>query len=76
MDADRFVIYFAIKLVPVLGDYSRRKVNSMAIMGTCFIHMDVRVPPETAEAAGAIIIFLAPFFPEVIPIKHLLSQRE
>ena len=73
VDADRFVQYVRTKLVPVLGNFSRREPRSVVIMDNCSIHLDVRVR-ELIEGAGAILVYSAPYCPAYIPIEYLFHQ--
>lgn len=73
VDADRFVQYVRDKLVPVLGNYSRREPHSVVIMDNCSIHLDERVT-ELIESTGAIIIYSSPYSPELIPIEFMFGQ--
>jgi len=73
VDADRFVEYVEKKLVPVLGNYSRQEAHSVVIMDNCSIHLDPRVR-ILIEGAGAIIIYSAPYSPELIPIEYMFHQ--
>lgn len=73
VDADRFVEYVEKKLVPVLGNYDRQEPHSVVIMDNCSIHLDPRVR-TLIEGAGAIIIYSAPYSPEIIPIEYMFHQ--
>jgi len=73
VDADRFVEYVRDKLCPVLGNYANEEPNSVAFMDNCSIHLDPRVR-QLIEATGAIIVFSAPYCPELIPIEYMFHQ--
>jgi len=73
VDTERFVEYIRNKLVPVLGNYSRREPRSVVIMDNCSIHLDSRVR-QLIEATGAILLYSAPYSPELIPIEYMFSQ--
>jgi transposase len=73
VDSNRFVEYVREKLVPVLGRYDRQEPNSVVIMDNCSIHLDPAVS-QLITAAGAIIIYSAPYCPEVIPIEYMFHQ--
>ena len=73
VDADRFVEYFKNKVVPILGNYFRREPHSVVIMDNCSIHIDHRIL-QMVQDAGAIIIFSAPYSPELIPIEYMFHQ--
>ena len=73
VDADRFVEYIRDTLVPLLGNFARGEPHSVVIMDNCSIHMDSRVR-ELIEGAGAIIVYSAPYAPELIPIEYMFHQ--
>jgi transposase len=73
VDTDRFVRYVEEKLVPVLGNFLKRERRSVVIMDNCSIHMDPRVR-ELIEAAGAILVYSAPYSPELIPIEFMFAN--
>jgi transposase len=73
VDADRFVQYVQKKLVPMLGNYSKQEPHSVVIMDNCSIHIDIRVR-QLIEATGAIIVYSAPYSPELIPIEYMFHQ--
>jgi hypothetical protein len=73
VDAERFVEYVRTKLVPILGNFLRKEPHSVVIIDNCSIHLDERVR-ERIEAAAAIIVFSAPYAPELIPIEYMFSQ--
>ena len=73
VDTDRFVRYVEEKLVPVLGNFLKRERRSVVIMDNCSIHMHPRVR-ELIEAAGAILIYSAPYSPELIPIEFMFAN--
>jgi transposase len=47
--------------------------NSAVIMDNCSIHIDPRIV-KLIEDAGAIIIYSAPYCPEIIPIEYMFNQ--
>ena len=73
MDTERFIEYVRTCLVPVLGNYWRKEPHSVVIMDNCSIHIDKRVR-ELIENAGAILIYSAPYCPELIPIEYMFHQ--
>ena len=73
VDADRFVVYFRNKVVPILGYYLKREPHSVVIMDNCSIHIDYRII-EMVKEAGAIIIFSASYSPELNPIEYMFHQ--
>ena len=58
---------------PVLGNFSRNEPHSVVIMDNCSIHLDLRVR-ALIEGAGAIIVYSAPYSPELIPIEYMFHQ--
>ena len=73
VDSDRFVEFVERKLCPVLGNYARREPRSVVIMDNCSIHLDPRVK-ALIEACGAIIVYSAPYSPDLIPIEYMFHQ--
>lgn len=73
VDSDRFVESVQNKLVPILGSYLCEEPNSVVVMDNCSIHLDERVK-QLIEDAGAIILYSAPYCPEVIPIEYMFHQ--
>jgi hypothetical protein len=73
VDADRFVEFVRDELVPHLGNYERREAHSVVIMDNCSIHIDARVK-ELIEGAGAVLLYSAPYCPEVIPIEYMFHS--
>ena len=73
VDADTFVQYVRLYLVPSLGNYSLNQPRSVVIMDNCAIHLDLRVK-ELIEGAGAILVYSAPYCPEVIPIEYMFHN--
>jgi len=62
VDTERFVVYVETKLVPELGNFLNCEPHSVVIMDNCSIHLDPRVA-AFIEAAGAIIVYSAPYYP-------------
>jgi transposase len=73
VDADRFCTYIEQYLCPVLGNYERGEPHSVVIMDNCSIHLDPRVK-ALIEGRGAILIYSAPYSPELIPIEYMFHQ--
>ncbi len=73
VDAERFTTFVREKLVPVLGNYERKELRSVVIMDNCKIHVDPEIR-RMIYSAGAIIIYSAPYCPDVIPIEFMFSQ--
>ena len=68
-----FVEFVRDKLVPVLGNFQKGEAHSVVIMDNCSIHLDSRVR-ELIEGAGAIILYSAPYCPDLIPIEYMFNQ--
>ena len=73
LDADKFVEIFERSICPVLGNYSLGEAHSVVVLDNCSIHMDPRVK-ALAETRGAIIVYSAPYCPQVIPIEYMFHQ--
>jgi hypothetical protein len=73
VDEQRFVQYVREILCPVLGNFNLREARSVVIMDNCSIHMHHHVR-ELIEAKGAIIIYSAPYSPELIPIEYMFKS--
>jgi DDE superfamily endonuclease len=73
LDADKFVEIFERSICPVLGNYSRGEPRSVIVFDNCTIHMDPRIK-ALADARGAIIVYSAPYCPEVIPLEYMFHQ--
>jgi transposase len=73
MTMERFVQYVREKMVPILGNFLRGEKHSVVILDNCSVHMDPRVA-QMIEDAGAIIIYSAPYCPELIPIEFMFSK--
>jgi transposase len=73
VDTERFYRYMQTHVAPILGNYLRQESNSVVIMDNCSIHIDGRIT-KLIEDAGAIIIYSAPYCPEIIPIEYMFSQ--
>lgn len=72
VDTERFEEYTEEKLVPKLGNYSRREPNSVVLMDNAIIHVSEIVLNAIARA-GAILIFTAPYSPDKNPIEFNFS---
>lgn len=73
VDTERFLLYVKDDLCPSLGNFYRQEPHSVVIMDNCSIHLDPRVK-TLIEARGAILIYSAPYCPEVIPIEYMFSK--
>jgi len=58
---------------PILGNNFMQELNSSVKMDNCSIHIDPRIV-KLIEDAGVIIIYSAPYCPEIIPIEYMFNQ--
>jgi len=68
VDADYFETWVEHHLCPSLGDYSKGAPRSIVVMDNASTHMDGRVE-EMIRATGAILVYTAPFSPDLNPIE-------
>jgi transposase len=73
METEDLVEYVERRLVPFLGNYERREPHSVVVMDNVGTHLDGRVR-ELIEAAGARLVYSAPYSPELIPIEYMFSK--
>jgi len=73
--SDIFFRYFENFVVPVLGSYAKREANSIVIMDNASIHHAIIEKMESLawEEKGAIILFTAPYSPDLNPIEYFFS---
>jgi hypothetical protein len=72
VDRDRFVQYVRTSLCPCLGSFVKGEPRSIVVMDNASTHMDPRVRAAIREA-GAILIYLPPYSPELNPIEKMFS---
>ena len=73
VDSDRFFQYVTDYLVPNLGNFDNKEPHSVVVMDNCSIHIDPRVDKAIRDA-GAIIVYSAPYSPELIPIESMFHS--
>ena len=71
--AEIFEEFMRVKVVPFLGNYSRGEPHSVVVMDNCSIHMSAEVE-EMVRDAGAILLYSAPYAPDLIPIEAMFSK--
>ena len=72
MDADLFVMWVELCLVPVLGSYARGEPNSIVLLDNVSQHWDDRVLAPI-RATGAIVIYTPRYSPQWNPIEPAFS---
>jgi transposase len=73
VNTDRFVQWIEERLVPLLGDYGRMEAISVVVLDNASIRHDDRVV-EAIEAAGARVLYTAPYSPDLNPIEWMFAQ--
>lgn len=73
VDTEGFEWFVEHKWSPVLGNYDLGEPHSVVVMDNCSIHISSRVK-QLIEAAGAVIVYSAPYCPEVMPIENIFHQ--
>lgn len=72
-DGAMFVEYIRTKVAPLLGNYLLGEPHSVVVMDNCSIHMRAEVEALISQR-GAILIYSAPYSPELIPIEAMFKQ--
>ncbi|CAJ1934662.1 unnamed protein product [Cylindrotheca closterium] len=72
VDTERFGQFVEQRLVPILGQYTEKEPNSVVIMDNASIHMSDQIE-EMISAAGAMLLFTAPYSPHINPIEYFFS---
>ena len=73
VDAERFEQYLQQHVAPILGNAALREPNSIVIMDNASIHDSTRVR-EIIEGAGALLVYTAPYSPELNPIEYMFGE--
>ena len=73
IDADRFILWVEGQLVPCLGQAKLGQPRSIVVLDNAPQHQDPRTV-ALIEAAGAIVIFTAPYSPDLNPIEFAFHQ--
>lgn len=73
VDGERFEMWVENMLVPVLGNYERGEARSIVVLDNASVHHSDRVV-RLIEEAGAVVIYTAPYTPELNPIEYMFRQ--
>lgn len=75
IDAEIFLTYFEYWVIPVLGSYDKGEPNSIVLMDNASIHHKLRdrLMAMAWEEKGVIILFTAPYSPDINPIEFFFS---
>ena len=73
VDTERFLLYLAEKIVPHLGSAVLCQPRSIVVMDNAPVHTDPRVK-QMINAAGALLIYCAPYSPDLNPIEPCFHQ--
>ena len=73
IDGERFYQYVVEKICPYLGCYMNSEARSIVVMDNATIHHDPRIM-EAIEAAGARLVYTAPYSPDLMPIEFAFHQ--
>lgn len=73
VDTERFLLWVQTKLCPMLGRYDRMEKRSVVVLDNATIHHDDRVV-KAIEATGALVIYTAPYSPDLNPIEWMFAQ--
>jgi DDE superfamily endonuclease len=68
-----FTFWLYDHLIPLLGDYSRQENRSIVVLNNATIHHSDEIV-ELIESTGAIILYLAPYSPDLNPIELMFGQ--
>jgi transposase len=75
VDADRFVQWVTERLVPTLGRFDYGDPNSIVILDNASVHHSLlAIVKALFYEAGAIVIFLSPYSPDLNPIEQCFKH--
>ena len=69
VDAERFEQYVEQDLCPQLGSYANDEPNSIVVMDNASVHNSIKIR-RLIEQAGAVLVYTAPYSPELNPIEN------
>ena len=72
VDREYFIRWVREKLCPVLGRFDLREPRSVVVLDNASTHMCTEVI-EAIENTGAVVLFSAPYSPELNPIENYFS---
>ena len=73
VDTTRFEEYVEHYLVPSLGRSDMREPNSIVVMDNASIHSSDKIR-DLIEGAGAMLVYTAPYSPELNPIECMFGE--
>jgi hypothetical protein len=73
IDTERFLLYLKEHVCPQLGSAVKCEPRSIVVMDNASIHQDPRVR-QCIEEAGALLIYCAPYSPDLNPIEFVFHQ--
>ena len=74
MNGDRFVHFLQVYLLPNLLPFNRVNPQSVVIMDNASIHHVEEVRDLIEVQAGAKLLFLPPYSPDLMPVEGIFSQ--
>ena len=69
---EKFEEWVEESLCPILGDYSKGEARSVVMLDNASTHMSQKVV-DLIEGKGAVILYTAPFLPDLNPIENFFS---
>jgi len=73
VDREYFELWVEHNLVPVLGNFEKGEPRSVVVLDNCSIHGGGRVQ-ALIEDAGAVVVWTAPYSPDLNPIEFCFHQ--